>query len=333
MKVLEAIFAILGFFTLVAVALLLTATWQPTMFWKYGMSDKPILHTTISSDGQMVATLLNAGTDKQLLRVRHLDTDSKWREIKAPPFTHSIRFGLTRHELLVTHLVVEPVRIDRLSKVDLDKPENGFQTLYEAENLAFPVEVKPGQVMVRTKLPPKKGGKSYLSDFYWILVGPDKQIQKVGPDHVLPYPAPNIVGNGFFWIEDKVGITDKEQHPLIHAYALPNGLIPAIDRERLKKNTFNFDCDYNGNRCLRTFITNVGEGREFIYDIDTFLGNQHCAIKGVKGSSDGLQVTPDGLAAVMSIAPGFDKVRHVAVIRFNQHLCEAVSVQHIQFEE
>ena len=139
---------------------------------RYG-SDKPVLHTTISADGKMVATLVHAGTEKQLLRVRNLDTDTQWRTIQAPPLTRSIRFGLQGHELLLTHARPTPPAHEYLSKLDLDQPDKGLQKIYEAEDLAFPVEVKPGQVMVRTRKPANPTtGERLLGDSYWILVGP-----------------------------------------------------------------------------------------------------------------------------------------------------------------
>lgn len=294
--------------------------------------EKPTLHTTISADGQMVATLLHAGTDKQLVRARNLNTDTRWHEVQAPPLTGTIRFGLTGHELLLTHTKAELPKKNYLSKLDLDKPENGLQRLYESEaELAFPVEVKPGQVMVRTRHP--DGGKQqfYLSGFYWVLVGPGKQVQKVGPDPVLPYSAPNIVGDGFFWVEEQVD-KRKDPHPQTLIYPLPNGHPPNIKRERFPKNTWSVECDTHFERCLREHITNHDTGGAFIYDVDTLLKNQRCAVNGLEGSSDGITVTPDGRAAVMSLALG-NNTRHVVVIRFNPQQCEPVSVQHIQFEE
>ncbi|MFM2276235.1 MAG: hypothetical protein RL211_2107 [Pseudomonadota bacterium] len=217
---------------------------------------KPILHTTISADGKMVATLVHAGTDQQLLRVRNLDTDTSWRTIQAPPFTRTIRFGLQGHELLLTHQQPEPSAVNYLSRLDLARSDQGLQKIYESENgLAFPVEVQLGQVMVRTHKPADfKTGKVSLSDSYWVLIGPGKQIQKVGPESILPYDAPNIVNTGFFWTEEQVG-KQKEAHPLVLSFPFPGGVAPAISRERLDKNTWTVDCDRSMQRCLRTFIS------------------------------------------------------------------------------
>lgn len=297
--------------------------------------DKPVLHTTISADGQMVATLLNAGTDQQLLRVRNLNTDNSWRTVQAPPLTQTIRFGLQGHELLLTHgNPLVPAKA-YLSKFDLDKPEMGLQKIYESEGgLAFPVEVTPGQVMVRMRDPDPTGKRYYLLGHHWILVGPGQQVQEVGPKTVLPYPAPNILGSGFFWIKDQMG-EEKEAHPLVLSYSLPGGVAPVFSRERLEKNTFTVRCDQAAQRCLRKHITNRDQKRisSFIYDVDVIFGSANCKLPGVSGSHDEMSITPDGNAAVMSLASGHDKPRHVVVMHFNPQQCEAISVQHINFEE
>ncbi|WP_296443568.1 hypothetical protein [Rhodoferax sp. UBA5149] len=301
----------------------------------YRGHDKPILHTTISADGKMVATLLNAGTDKQLLRVRNLGTDTTWRTVQGPPLTHSIRFGLQGHELLLTHRKPDLPAKDYLSKLDLDNPERGLQKIYESEDgLAFPVEVTPGQVMVRTRHADQTGKRFYLSGYYWILVGQDQQLRKVGPDPVLPYAAPNIVGSGFFWTEDQMG-EKKEAHPLVLSYPLPGGVAPIFSRERLEKNTHDVLCDRMAKRCLRWFISNLNQipHGSYIYDVDVLFGATSCKLPGLSGRPAGVSLTPDGNAAVMSLAAGPDKPRHVVVMHFNPQQCEAISLQHINFEE
>lgn len=297
--------------------------------------DKPLLHTTISADGQMVAALLNAGTAEQLLRVRNLGTDTRWRIVKAPPLTKTIRFGLQGHELLLTHRKPELPGKDNLSKLDLDQLEKGLQKIYESENgLAFPVEITPGQVMVRTRHSDSTSNRFFLSGYYWILISQGQQLQKVGPDPVLPYDAPNIVNNGFFWIEEQMD-ERKEAHPLVMSYPLPGGAAPVFSRERLEKNTFTVDCDRTAKRCLRTHITNRDQIPHvaYIYDVDVLFGTTSCRLPGLSGSSDRVSLTPDGNAAVMSLAPEPDKPRHVVVMHFSPQQCEAISVKHINFEE
>ncbi len=116
----------------------------------YPSGQRPRLETTISDDGRMVATLVNAGTDQQRLRIKRLQPDGAWEDVKAPPYTQSIRFGLAGHELLLTHYVPE-LKQGRLVKIDLGKlPEIQSQTVFQDDYVAIPLEVSPGQFMVRT---------------------------------------------------------------------------------------------------------------------------------------------------------------------------------------
>jgi hypothetical protein len=88
-------------------------------------------------------------------------------------------------------------------------------------------------------------------------------------------------------------------------------------------------------RCLRWFISNLNEipHGSYIYDVDVLFGATSCKLSGLSGSSDHVSLTPDGNAAVMSLASGPDKPRHVVVMHFDPQQCEAISVQHINFEE
>ncbi len=294
----------------------------------------PVLHTTISADGDMVATLLNAGTDQQLLRVRNLRNDTSWRLVQAPPFTRTIRFANQGHDLLLTYRV-PATKTEVLARLNLDKPVGSLQKIYEASDLAFPIEVSPGQIMVRTRSKSPSGDQStrfYLSGYHWILVGPGQQVHQVGPNPVLPYPAPNIVGSGFFWIEEQMD-EKKEPHPKVLSFALPGGVAPNIARERFEKNTWSVSCDREARRCLRRHITNFQRtGGDYLYNVDVLLDGIRCKLTGIAGSSDGVSITPDGNAAVMSLSPGFGKPRHVVVMRFKPKLCEALEIQHFDFK-
>ena len=290
-----------------------------------------VLHTTISSDGRMLATLEHAGTQEQILRVRNLDTDTQWRTVTVPQYTETIQFGLQGYELLLTHRNPATPLLNYLSKLDLSQPEPGLQSVYEAAHLAFPVEVLPGLVMVRTRIPP--GPNTHrLSGYYWILVGPEQSMQIVGPETVLPYPAPNIVGSGFFWVEDKL-IEHKATHPKLLKYALPGGVAPDKPSRKFDKNTYDISCDRRANRGLRTYISNLGESVKFIYDIEVFLGRERYRVPGVTGFSDAPSITPDGSAAVMSLAPSHEHPRHVVVMHFDPRQCAPRAVQHIYFDE
>ena len=298
-------------------------------------SGNTVLHTTISADGQIVAALWNAGSEQQVLCVRHLATDTRWRSVKAPALTQSIRFASQGHDLLLTY-AVPAINREVLARLDMDRPGADPVKVYEAEDLAFPVEIGPGLILVRTRKPtdPKGPKLYYLSGYHWILIGPGNQVKKVGPDPVLPYNAPNVVGSGFFWVEEQTG-AKKEAHPLVLSYPLPGGTAPVFSRERLDKNTFTVRCDATANRCLRKYLTNDGQrpAVPYIYDVEVLLGSQRCKLPGVAGWLDSFSITPDGNAAVLSTAAGSDKPRHVVAIKFNPQQCSPTSIQHIHFEE
>jgi hypothetical protein len=80
-------------------------------------------------------------------------------------------------------------------------------------------------------------------------------------------------------------------------------------------------------------IPNYDKGGDFIYDIDVLYGGQKCKLTGVAGVHDPLSITPDGNNAVVAFASGYRTPRHVVVMRFKPQHCEAVSIQHIYFEE
>lgn len=297
----------------------------------YPPNPRPVLHTTISSDGQMIATLLNAGTDQQRLRVLRLDDGEDWRDIRAPQFTQSIRFGLHGHELLLTHQFNG--QQDRLISLDLDKPDGMERLIYQDDELGFPIEVSSGKVMVRTcPNDNNKGVHPCRGGFRWKMVDADGVITPIGPRYIGSYPAPIIVGTGFFWIDPQT-MERQDPHPRIVAYPFPGGQAPDFARARLEKNTSNLTCDRQGTRCLRNFISNRGQAAAFIYDTEVLLGEERCYVEGVAGYSDGFSITPNGRAAVKSLAKAYDTPRHVVVMRFNPQQCKATSVQHINFKE
>ena len=301
-------------------------------------ADKALLQTSISADGQMIATLAHTGTGQQVLRVRSLTADAKWQTIPAPPETQSIRFGLQGHELLLTHRKPDLPSRDYLSRLDVDKLEKGLERIYETEDgLAFPVEVKPGQVMVRTRRPSVLSvGRGAMTGHHWILVGPGQAVQDVGPETVQPFDAPNIVGSGFFWTEEQLDPA-KEAHPLVLSYPLPDGVAPKFAGVQLEKNTFTVDCDRSAKRCLRTYIANLNQKTDapyisYIYDVDVLFGDERCKLPGLSGSTGRVSLTPDGNAAVMSFASAHDKPRKAVVLKFDPQQCEPISVQHLDFE-
>ena len=300
-------------------------------------ANTPVLHTTISADGKMVVALANAGTERQLLRVRKIPMDSTWRTVPVPPFTQTVRFASEGHSLLMTYHQPQYNR-SVLARLDLDNPDSVPQKIFEAQHLAFPVEISPGRVMVRTRELPSTNDPSKrapIGGYHWIVIGPGQQVANVGPSWVLPYPAPNIVGNGFFWTEEQMD-AKKQAHPLVMSYPLPGGSAPVFARDRLDKNTWSVACDQTATRCLRKYITNRDQkpAATYIYDVDVLFGNERCKLlQDLAGAQDEVSVTPDGNAAIMSLAKGHTQPRHVVVMRFQLRQCEPVSVQHLYFEE
>ena len=232
------------FYRLACLLAVLLAACQP--------ASQPRLHTTISADGEMIATLLNAGTAQQLVRVRKLTPDQGWEQIQLPPLTGTIQFASHGRDLLLTYRRTD-TKTSVLARVNLDNPAQPPEKIYEADDLAFPVEISPGQIMVRTRRAGEGGDATkqfYLSGYHWILLGIGGQVTEVGPDTVLPYPAPNIVGSGFFWMEEQI-YEKKDPYPQIMAYPLPGGKAPVVSRKRFEKNTWAVDCDRKAARCLR----------------------------------------------------------------------------------
>lgn len=298
--------------------------------------DKPVLHTTISADGQMVATLLNAGTDQQLLRVRNLNIDNIWRTVQAPPLTQGIRFGIEGHRLLVSYYRPD-AKVNVLGWLNVETPGELPEVVHEGVGLAFPVEVSPGRILARTHhLPNPNTGKVNAFSYYWILLEAGKLPQRVGPKQMLGTVAPSIVGTGFFfWLNyiESNAANDMRKH--IRSFALPGGQVPEINDTKLDESTSGFVCDSAAKRCLRSYISNKDQipHGSYIYDVAAVFGARHCKIQSVAGWHDDIFITPDGNAAVMSLASGHDKPRHVVVMHFKPQQCEATSVQHIKFEE
>ena len=311
--------------------------WVHPRWWDYtgdgGAAKRvPELVTTISSDGRMVAAMeLKLRTSYRVLHVRLVDTDTRWRSIVLPPYTNSIRFGLRGHELLLAHNDPDNLENGFLSKLDLDYPERGVQRLHEAQGLAFPVEVAPDQFLVRgEERPVPKMGTSYI----WLVLGPGERFRRVARDFRIPYGAPEIVGDGFFWV-DPLGVDKTDVHPRVAAYPLPGGTAPYFPREKLEISTWQVSCDRQGMRCLRNYQSNYGKPGGFIhiYDVEVMLGTERCAVPGVAGFGEDVTITPDGNAAVMSLAPSHKEQRHVAVMRFKPGQCAALSVQHFYLNE
>lgn len=296
---------------------------------EYPPNKRPTLYTTISADGLMVATLSEIGMKKPLLRFIRLDDDKGWQELPVPPYTNSIRFGLTGYELLLTNYIGE-ARIADLSKWDLAAPENGPQRIYRADGLGFPIEVTPGEYLVRAC---RTGEKNYCGSV-WDLVKEGELTHRYNSDRILSYSQPNIVeGEGFFWTPNRGDRREGEVHPRVRGFAFPDGKLPHLETGHLGEDTAYVRCDYKADRCLRRYIKNWGKKGpgNFVYDVEVLLGQTRCQTQGSEGFSDGLSLTPSGNAAVMSLATGYDQPRHVVVMRFTPGQCEPASIQYLHF--
>lgn len=295
-----------------------------------------MLYTTISSDGKLVAALDQIGMEKPRLRIKWLDKEAPWQELTVPPFTNSIRFGLTGYGLLMTHPISGKGVQTQLTRWDVSNLTQSSETIYTGPRLAFPIEVQPGRVLVRTCTP--YDASSHNCDAgggtKWLLVDRDDKAVQVTPMHKsLAYSQPNVTSEGFFWFSqyNKEGDKSGLQGAVI-AYAFPDGQKPEVDVSRLNVSTQNLECDYQMQRCFQQY--NAGKNRTnglFIYDIEIFEGARNCHPTGVAGWSDGQSLTPDGRAAVMSLSETYDSPRHVVVMQFTPGQCLPVSISQLNF--
>lgn len=298
---------------------------------KYLTNPRPTLYTTISSDGKLIAALDQIGAEKPRLRFKWLDKDESWQELPAPMFTDSIRFGLSGYGLLMTHAVPGQAPSAQLTRWDVSALQKQSETLYTGPNLAFPIEAQPGRFMVRICTP--NDGKPDRCGLDWLLVSTDGTAVQVSPKNKsLRYSQPNITPEGFFWFDEFAKTEGQPDLRAVLAYPWPSKSKPNIDVSMLDKSTANIRCDYQATRCLHRFTAakNPVNGR-FIYDIEIFEGKQRCRPKGLTGWSDGQSVSPDGRAAVMSLAVEAEDPRHVVVMHFKPGQCEPTSIDHLKF--
>lgn len=306
----------------------------------YPSKENLSIESTISSDGQIIAVLSNSSEKNKKLNILRLSDSKGWQELPLPRFTTSIRFGLQGHNLLLTHKIPGDGLAKQLTKWNLDDWKNESEALFEGPALDFPLQISSTEYMVRTCRPFEhekicKNGATY----FWILFDSNKQPVKVGAASNA-YSQPNIFDRGFFWVKQAEDLTSpilenatKRQSPRILSYALPNGTIPIVDSSKLKRGTTDLSCDKQMKRCLRKYNKNDEEGLtgRFIYEIEIFFGSESCHAEGISGYSDGMSITPDGSAAVISLAADYDQPRHIVLMKFDNHQCKPMSIQHLFF--
>lgn len=267
---------------------------------------------------------MRAGTDEQILAVKTIQPDSNWIKLDAPQYTQTIQFASQGHDLLLTHKNITS-HTDILMRWNLDTPNVPPKKIYEAHALAFPTEINPGQILLRS-------GRPFIGDktrthTQWVLLDNENNETPI-QGATDAYGPPNIVGTGFFWVISKIG-RNEDGHPKILSYPLPGGVAPIIPRERLDNLTTHLTCDKAGTRCLRDHV--LSPKGNYVYDVDVLYETQQCKINNVIGYPDRVSISPDGLTAVTSIAPASDEPRRIVVIRFDPMKCESKLVQYFNF--
>jgi hypothetical protein len=304
---------------------------------KYPPNASPTVYSTISAEGDMIATLANIGTDNVRLMVMDLRSDARnWKELAVPKYTTSIRFGMQGRDLLLTYNIGEQEKAV-LAKWDMNNPAQGPQQIYAANGLVFPVEVAPGEYLVRACYPTPQGRCHPAVGAVWDLVKDQKLIHRYSAPVALNYSQPNVVlGQGFYWMKVPGEYQKEEEFPGFKRFAFPGKQEPEIQVSTISKDSTNLDCDHTSSRCLRSFITNFGgkydsKFPDYVYGAEVLYGSAHCLVTGVAGYYDNISLTPNGNSAVVSLAPKYDQPRHVVVIHFKPGQCEAQSVEHIHF--
>lgn len=292
----------------------------------------PIVETTISADGEMIAALDRVPPHgyPRLRIKRLLPQEGKWQEVPISPHISSIRFGLTGKQLLLTEVIDETLR-SVLVTWDMERRDEPPTLLYVGHRLVFPIEFKPDHYLVRScnnERPDWPCTKSSFNE-QWEWVHGGQQVQVFNrEDHPEPllYSQPTVVGErGFFWFTTYKGrrfITSsfKGQH-------LDTPEIPFDDA------TADIKCDQVQQRCLHTFVQGKTPERKFIYAFSAHYDGLSCDVPGLAGFGDRFSLTPDGRAAVTAWADGARLPRRVVVMRFRAGECTPISVEHHPFEE
>ncbi len=295
------------------------------------------VETTISSDGKVVAALDDIGGENARIRIKWLDKDEPWQQYPAPKYANSIRFGLTGYGLLITHAQPGPQGASQLSRWDVSNPAEPSKILFEGTRVAFPVEAKPGQILVRMcSQPPANKACERGSGLLWVLVQDGRASPIKETSRMLPYAQPNVTQDGFFWLINDQEFDGKQwvTHLRLFAYALPGGKAPQLEVSRFGGNTDDLICDNRISRCADIYLTDERIGRmTYVYGIKVFEGSNVCVVDGVKGYADPITLTPDGKSAVFSIARTGAEPRHVVVLRFKPGQCQPTSIQTLNFEE
>lgn len=321
-----------------AVAVLIAACGKP----EYPSSKPPSLQATISADGMMVAALDRTDTAAPTLFLFDLRFDDRIeaRELPVPPFTNGIRFGLRGYELLLTHLIGDR-SVGDLVKWDLSEPRNPPKHVYRGVALNFPLELQPGMFLVRTCTPPEDDpGTCMRWGVSWILVTENGEVDQAfaAKESAFWQSWPNYLsGAGVYWANERAHRASPSAPPkdLPHFVkeVIPGGQEPDTSHlERLGEDARDFACDHASLRCLRVFIANWGQtrGDPYRYDVDVVFGDERCTVdNGDWSYIAGQSVTPDGRAAVLTVADEYAGPRRVVVLRFDDDQCGPIEMMTI----
>ena len=294
------------------------------------------IETTLSSDGKLLAVLLDRREESPSLLIKWLDRDEPWLSVPAPKYTSSIRFGLSGYGLLLTHAQPGPPGASQLSRWDASRPDQPSEILYQGSHVAYPVEVRPGQFLVRIcKYAPDDDrcpGRGFVG-ILWALVRNGQALLLNETNSILPLGQPNVTDGGFYWMYGSEYGFPKTGEPKVHAFPLPGGTKPEPDPRRFDQSSHSIACDYKIQRCLMTYLTDERFNKSlYVWGIRIFDGNNRCDLPDVKGYMDTVTVTPDGRAAVIPLARSSSEPRHVVVLRFKPGQCEPTDIQRLYFE-
>jgi hypothetical protein len=293
------------------------------------------IETTLSSDGKLLAVLLDRREESPTLLIKWLDRDEPWLKVPAPKYTNSIRFGLSGYGLLLTHAQPGPPGASQLSRWDASRPDQPSEILYQGSHVAYPVEVRPGQYLVNLCDSAPEDDRCVGSGFVgfkWALIrnGEALPMKETSPRRL--YRQPNVTEGGFYWMYGAMETSATATEPSIHSFALPGGTEPTPDSGRFDKSSWDIACDYKNQRCLIRYQTDDPTDRsKYVWHIRIFDGTNRCGPTDLKGDVGTVNVTPDGRAAVIPLALASDEPRHVVVLRFKPGQCEPTSIQRYDF--
>jgi len=290
----------------------------------------PIVETTISADGEMIAALDRPPPHRvPRLRIKRLlPQEGAWQEVPISQHISSVRFGLTGKQLLLTEVIDETLR-SVLVSWDMERLDMPPNLLYAGHRLDFPIEFKPGHHLVRSCNNERADWPCTRRGFnvQWEWVHDKRSVQVFSTKgDTLFYSQPTVVGErGFFWFT-KLGAPRFITFSF-KGWQLDTPELPYDDA------TTNIKCDQSLQRCLGSRQQGLTPERKFIYAFSVFYNGQTCEVQGLAGFGDKFSITPDGRTAVTAWADSAQLARRVVVMRFKPGQCAPVAVEQHPFEE